>query len=215
MSNIGSLNGASKPLSAFPQPIMGGERRRSASTAGRWLFLATVVLFAASLAALIIDYRLAQWSVHGYCPASFRKLCELTEPFGHGIGVLMIALLVFQLDPLRRWSVPRLLLISLGAGVAADLVKLLVARVRPRHFDLNAAQWSDFSGWLPLLGSNHATQSFPSGHTAVAVGLAFGLSWLYPRGRWLFFCPGGIGFVPEARRGGPLSERSALRGSLG
>ena len=31
-----------------------------------------------------------------------------------------------------------------------------------------------------------AIQSFPSGHTATAVGLAFGLAWLYPRGRWLF-----------------------------
>jgi membrane-associated phospholipid phosphatase len=115
-----------------------------------------------------------------------RKLCQLSEPFGHGIGVLAIGLLVFQLDPLRRWSVPRLLLISLGAGVAADMVKLFVARVRPRHFDLSAAHGSDFSGWLPLLGAGHTTQSFPSGHTAVAVGLAFGLSWLYPRGRWIF-----------------------------
>ena len=29
-------------------------------------------------------------------------------------------------------------------------------------------------------------QSFPSAHTATAVGLAIGLSWMYPRGRWLF-----------------------------
>ena len=138
------------------------------------------------MAALAVDYRLAQWSLAGHCPAALRKLCQLSEPFGHGIGVLAISLLVFQLDPLRRWSVPRLLVISLGAGVAADMVKLFVARVRPRHFDLSAAHGSDFSGWLPLLGAGHTTQSFPSGHTAVAVGLAFGLSWLYPRGRWIF-----------------------------
>jgi membrane-associated phospholipid phosphatase len=33
----------------------------------------------------------------------------------------------------------------------------------------------------------HQLQSFPSGHTAAAVGLAIGLAWLYPRGRWMFY----------------------------
>ena len=43
-----------------------------------------------------------------------------------------------------------------------------------------------FGRWFPLLGEGSAGQSFPSAHTATAVGLAIALSWLYPRGRWMF-----------------------------
>lgn len=139
-----------------------------------------------AFAAMPLDQWMAAWPVHDRCPAALRKLCLLSEPFGHGIGVLVIGLLVFQLDVVRRWSMPRVLLISLGSGVLADIVKLFIARVRPRHFDMLTTASGGFSGFLPLLGSGHASQSFPSGHAAVAVGLAIGLSWLYPRGRWTF-----------------------------
>jgi membrane-associated phospholipid phosphatase len=43
-----------------------------------------------------------------------------------------------------------------------------------------------FRGWLPLTSAGGAGQSFPSGHTAAAVGLALGLCWVYPKGRLLF-----------------------------
>ena len=43
-----------------------------------------------------------------------------------------------------------------------------------------------FGDWLPSAGADATRQSFPSGHMATAVGLAWGLSALYPRGRWLF-----------------------------
>jgi undecaprenyl-diphosphatase len=35
-------------------------------------------------------------------------------------------------------------------------------------------------------GDSSKMQAFPSAHTATAFGLAIGLTWLYPRGRWLF-----------------------------
>jgi membrane-associated phospholipid phosphatase len=38
-------------------------------------------------------------------------------------------------------------------------------------------------------------QSFPSAHSATAVGLAIGLSWLYPRGRWLFAAFAGLAIL--------------------
>jgi membrane-associated phospholipid phosphatase len=151
----------------------------------RALWIAAVLLLS-SFAVIPIDGWLATWPVHDCVPAAFRKLCLLSEPFGHGIGVLVIGLLVFQLDVGRRWCTPRLLLISLGSGVLADIVKLFIARVRPRHIDALAAHASGFSGFMPFLGNGHVTQSFPSGHAAVAVGLAIGLTWLYPRGRWTF-----------------------------
>lgn len=153
----------------------------------RWhLGLWTGLLFLMSILALAADCPLSAWCVHGHCPAALRKLFQLSEPFGHGIGVLMIALLIFQLDPLRRWGLPRVLLMSLGAGVLADAVKLLVARIRPRHLEFGGSVWDVFTGWLPLVSAGSKGQSFPSGHAATAVGLAFALAALYPRGRWLF-----------------------------
>jgi membrane-associated phospholipid phosphatase len=79
------------------------------------------------------------------------------------------------------------------AGLFANLGKMLVARVRPRFFE-GGAITDSFVGWLPILFSNSSglefgfkIQSFPSGHTATAVGMAVGLSRIYPHGTWLFF----------------------------
>jgi membrane-associated phospholipid phosphatase len=73
-----------------------------------------------------------------------------------------------------------------AAGLVADLLKMCVVRIRPRAFSLAGNVWETFGHWLPL---NHVAsdfESFPSGHTAAAVGLSAALIWLYPRGRWLF-----------------------------
>jgi membrane-associated phospholipid phosphatase len=158
----------------------------SAAAKTRRAMLVTGLLFAISVAAFLVDHPLARWTLHPHYPAAIRKLYQLSEPFGHGIGVIVIGVLIFQVDVLRRWSVPRVLLISLGSGVLADIVKLIIARVRPRHLDLFSPNVADFSGFLPILGAGHTTQSFPSGHAAVAVGFGIALSWLYPRGRWIF-----------------------------
>jgi membrane-associated phospholipid phosphatase len=78
------------------------------------------------------------------------------------------------------------LLMSLGAGVLADLVKLTVIRIRPHHFESLGTEPGAFGTWLPLTGGGSVGQSFPSGHMATAAGLACALTALYPRGRWLF-----------------------------
>jgi membrane-associated phospholipid phosphatase len=119
-------------------------------------------------------------------PNGVRQIFQLSEGFGHGFGVGAIILAVYLLDRPRRRAVPRLLTMAFGAGLAADIFKLLVLRTRPRDFDFAAGNvWDTFVRWLPL-GGPSGTQSFPSAHTATAVGLALGLAWLYPRGRWLF-----------------------------
>jgi len=153
----------------------------------RWrpLLLAGLLL-AASLVAMPLDRLLVGWSLHKHCPAILGKVFQLSEPFGHGLGVVIIVLLVVRLDPQRLFAAPRILVTSLGAGVAADVIKLFVARVRPRYLDLAAGQVDLLGGWLPMSGAGSHGQSFPSGHTAAAVGLAFALSALYPRGRWIF-----------------------------
>jgi len=82
------------------------------------------------------------------------------------------------------------LLCALAAGGAANLVKLLVVRTRPNDLSpwFHGSVWKtfDFEHWLPLINHTSASQSFPSGHTAVAAGLAAAMIWAYPQGRRVF-----------------------------
>ena len=143
--------------------------------------------------AFFVDVPLAKLCRDGRVPGDLRRLLTWSELFAHGLGVLVIATTIWVLDPKRRAALPRVLAAVFGAGLAADIVKLFVARWRPAHFFEIGDVTNSFAGWLPILfpvdgvGSfDHRVQSFPSAHTAVAVGLAIGLTWLYPRGRLLF-----------------------------
>jgi undecaprenyl-diphosphatase len=112
---------------------------------------------------------------------------DIFEPFGHGLGALLVVVLIHQLDPPRRRSIPRILLCAFAAGGAADLLKMLVIRIRPNDFDLSRPVGATFHEWLPLLHGDSTLQSFPSGHTTMAVGLAAALIWRYPQGRRIFW----------------------------
>lgn len=149
-----------------------------------WLLAA--VLAMAAFAAMPLDCPLAQWCLARNCPRVVREILYLIEPFGNGMGVCVIALVIHQLDIARRRALPRVLACSLGAGLAADVVKLTLARTRPSFFSFEGGVWATFGEWFPLTSAGTAGQSFPSAHTATAVGLAAALVWLYPAGRRLF-----------------------------
>jgi membrane-associated phospholipid phosphatase len=169
----------STELSHYSAPV-------ASAGARRWLYSAPILFLLLSGLALAIDFPLAQWCHAGNCPGWIQKTLDLTEVFGHGLGVVLAALFVFQLDPCRRWAIPRLLVLPLGAGLLADGIKISLVRIRPLAFDFQGNVWNTFGDWFPsnYLGSDY--QSFPSGHTATVVALAITLAWLYPRGRWLF-----------------------------
>ena len=121
------------------------------------------------------------------------KACDLSEIISHGIGVMIIMLGIFVLDPAHRRAIPRLMAGSFLSGFLAVICKSLIIRTRPRFFvpEYFANNVSEsFGSWLPLLTddtTNNVLRSFPSAHTATAVGLAIGMSWLYPHARWFFF----------------------------
>ncbi len=84
-------------------------------------------------------------------------------------------------------------LAAYGSGLLADACKLFIARWRPKMIEDWSAGAETFVGWLPAFQAEglptawgHALQSFPSGHAATGVGLAVGLSALYPRA-WIWF----------------------------
>jgi len=150
------------------------------------LFGVPLLLLAAAAVSLSIDVSVAKYFKHGRYPKEIAELFENAEPFGHGLGACAVIAAVVLLDPEKRSRIGWLVGGSLGAGALASAGKLLVARSRPRAFDLlNGDVWDTFGGWLP---SQRITglQSFPSSHTVTAVGLAIVLAAWYPRGRWLF-----------------------------
>ncbi len=150
--------------------------------------LTPLALLAAAAAALAVDLPLAHWCVEGHdiYRQGLIRFFSPAEAYGHGIGLIFVILAIYQLDPRRRWALVRLAAMTLGAGLMADVAKLAVLRTRPHEFNFQGGVWDTFGRWLPLWHGLSGQQSMPSGHTALAVGLALGLAWLYPRGRWLF-----------------------------
>ncbi len=150
--------------------------------------LAPLALLAAAAAALPLDVPLAHWCVEGHdrWRQGLIRFFSPAEAYGHAVGLIFVFLAIYQLDPGRRWGLVRLATMALGAGLMADVAKLLVLRIRPHEFNFQGGVWDTFGGWLPLWHGLSGQQSMPSGHTALAMGLALGLAWLYPRGRWLF-----------------------------
>lgn len=145
-----------------------------------------------SAAALAIDMPVARYVSDVGMPGDLRKLFSVSEVFAHGMGVALILLAVLVLDREHAWALPRVVFCSYGAGLVAQLAKHPLPRLRPDVCDLSTNVWHTFlaSGGAAYAHLHELTgrdiHSFPSGHSATAVGLAIGLAWLYPHGRWLF-----------------------------
>ncbi|MDA7950207.1 MAG: phosphatase PAP2 family protein [Pirellulaceae bacterium] len=123
-------------------------------------------------------------------PGEISRIVTLSEVFAYGVGVAFFLFLVYFFDPAQRRRLPRLITVSLGAGLAANSCKLVLARQRPwAHLETTSPVSTTFGDWFPFLGDQwgSAWQSLPSAHSATVIGLAVGLFWCYPRGKWLFF----------------------------
>ena len=122
-----------------------------------------------------------------------RRMLAMSEIFAHGFGVMVAVLLVLVLARDKIKFLPRLLSCVLLTSISIRLIKHLVLRRRPQAFgnlpeDISST-WqtsighnADFVGW----NTQFLFQSFPSGHSAMAVALALSLSWMFPKGRYLF-----------------------------
>jgi membrane-associated phospholipid phosphatase len=152
------------------------------------LWTLAALLGGLGVAALAVDVPLAAWARGNNCPDFIEKISGLSEVFGHGLGIVLIVIVIAVLDPWHRYAIPRIMGASLGAGLAANVVKLLVGRTRPNHCDFAMVDrgLETFASWLPFARNPSWEQSFPSSHMATAAGLAIVLAAFYPRGRWLF-----------------------------
>jgi membrane-associated phospholipid phosphatase len=177
-------------LAAAPRGMPVAMRSRLAVAAG---------LAALGIALLSIDLQVAAWCRTRRLPGDLGRLLDLSEVFAHGLSVAVILAVTVSLDPVLRraagraaagWDIVRLFGAAYAGGIVVDLVKAAVTRVRPRAADLTAvASVFDTFGVSAaatavtgggLAGKPADLMSFPSGHAAVAAGLATALAWKYP-----------------------------------
>ena len=102
--------------------------------------------------------------------------------YGQVASTITAALLVWRMDtaPERRLAPVAVVAASSLAGLAAFVLKRLVGRVRPGR-----PQAGRFLG--PSLKHENYRESFPSSHSACAVGLSAALASLYPQGAVVFW----------------------------
>ncbi|MFM7185903.1 MAG: phosphatase PAP2 family protein [Planctomycetota bacterium] len=164
------------------------------------LGVATMLVLVGS-AAFFIDLPVAAWCKSHRLPGELGRLISLLEISGHSLGAALALIAALTLDHSLRVPLPgrwqageraftRMLAATYFGGLIVDLIKVSVARVRPRAADL-----AGVGSWLATFGEGTlATEaprlvdlmSFPSGHSAVAAGLAAALAWRYPHGLPLF-----------------------------
>lgn len=123
-------------------------------------------------------------------PGDLRKGIHLSEAFAHFSGVVVILGTLLIVDIKNRARLIQACLLVTTSGVFSNAAKYIIPRYRPHSLDQASIPiQSSWETWgVPWSGSwfEEAVRSFPSGHSATAVALAIALSWIYPRGRWVF-----------------------------
>lgn len=135
---------------------------------------------------MTVDTAISSACLRKDLPGDVEKGLNLAEVFAHGIGVGLICVAFAVLDA-RKHLLPRLICLPAICGVIATLSKRIIERGRPYSFESDALPEAIKTfGQIPGSLDDSMLQSFPSGHTATAVGLAIALSRLYPRASLLF-----------------------------
>lgn len=153
----------------------------------RWALVPLTLLSLAAIALVTVDLPIAQVCAPRDFPDEIHRYLRSIEPFGTPYGQGMLLLAVICIVPAVKWRVPRIAAAAVGAGLTANVIKLLVGRERPKYFNMASDSATDaFHSLLPFLHGGSSLKSFPSAHTASAVGFAVALTYVFPRGKWLF-----------------------------
>ena len=171
--------------------------RSEARTAVRFRWIVVGSLAFAGLAALAarFDIALLQSMQPEILRGDARRILKLSEFFAHGMCVAVVLWATWVMAPEYRRHLLRLLMCVIWPPLVAHGIKTLVIRQRPTSFldeslvpnypATNGETWRGvvFDGDWNLV---YLSQSFPSAHTAMVVGFAIGMCWLYPKGKYLF-----------------------------
>ena len=166
----------------------------------------TAVLGIICLFVMPFDLQFSNPDNFDYLPGDLTRVVTLSETFAHGYGILIVAVGIWLLAVNKRRFIPRILMCAIWPAAGVNLIKLLFGRHRPIDYLDNHASGilpqNIADTWLGLLPNGqwntlYATQAFPSAHAATVWGLAIGMSWVFPKGKWLFY---GIAVLASIQR---------------
>ena len=136
--------------------------------AGHYGFDLPVTAFTTNLPPRVVDF--------------FQVITHLGKSTGYLIGIGLLFLYFFYGAKNRARAFQMFYLFSAVAlsGLLTDVVKWFMGRWRPKVFLPEGLYGYEF------FGSGYEQTSFPSGHATTICSLAFALSVLFPRLRWLW-----------------------------
>ncbi len=126
-----------------------------------------------SLGLLIAERLGAPTTLNLKLKGDIKRETRFIAQYGQTTCALAAALLIWQLDRARAAWIPALLVAMFGASLLATIVKKLCGRVRPGHEGAG-----EFTG--PSLKHANYRESFPSSHSAAAMGFSVVMAHLYP-----------------------------------
>jgi lipid A 4'-phosphatase len=142
--------------------------------------LSLVCLLAGTIAYFFYD-RPVSVLARGLGPRMLTLFGVITQ-FGLSKGYLIVSAAAFALFYLvggrwrvNAWRAAFIFVNVAGSGLGADVIKVIVARARPKLFLSHGEFGFEWFRW----GSDH--WSFPSGHVATATALALSLTTIWPR----------------------------------
>lgn len=136
----------------------------------------------------------------GWLSGDLRREAQAWQQYGQGMFIIVLAFVVWLLDPARRRRLLDLGLALAIAQVVSTGGKLLIGRPRPREYFNDPwtflTPWGEYPikidgqyrlvrAWDIHAGANTDLWSMPSSHTLFAAVVSVFIATLYPRLRWL------------------------------
>ena len=161
----------------------------------RWIAVSSLVFAILAALAAIFDIALLQMMQPEMLRGDARRILSLSEFFAHGMCVVVVLWATWVMAPNYRRHLLRLLMCVIWPPLIVHGIKTIVIRRRPTSYldqllvpsypASNSETWRGvvFEGDWNLI---YQSQSFPSAHTAMVVGFAIAMCWLFPKGKYLF-----------------------------
>jgi membrane-associated phospholipid phosphatase len=125
-------------------------------------------------------------------PGDLRRLVQFGEVFAHSAGCVVILGSLLWIDVKNRPKLWKAVAFVALCATIANAAKYFIPRSRPNSYKefvdhlFPKTSWETFGSPLTESWFDEALRSFPSGHSATALAMAIGLTYVYPRGRWVF-----------------------------
>jgi membrane-associated phospholipid phosphatase len=149
-------------------------------------------LFILTVGLLPLDLHVSLRVLKIRIPGDLRRLVQFGEVFAHSAGCFVILGSLLWIDVKNRPKLWKAVFFVALCATVANVAKYFIPRSRPHsyrelfEYAFPNTSWETFGSPLTESWFDEALRSFPSGHSATAVAMAIGLTYVYPRGRWVF-----------------------------